>query len=1059
MAHCAGLSRKSAAAVTLIAIITLFGSASPASAATYYLSPTGSSGNTGTQTEPWSLSHANAALVAGDTAILLDGQYSTAIAPARSGTAGNEITYRAANSRMAELIASNPRILVENRHYITIDGIKAHNGRRYAIGIGASHITINDCDFRHFNNGSFESGRFQETGGYITVTNSHIEDGADALHIREGRGHYVAGNTFIKDNHTLLILMGVTNSVVENNSLSNAAQKCMEVFSLRRSMPPNEVISEYNLIQSNLFYSGNNSCIQYGGNSSILRRNVYDSSSVGMRFASYGGTDPGDDPEAWFNAHNRFYNNTMYKCSTGIAFATLNRILPPANPGTYEDNICLNNIITGGTNTSQISIGWDAVATQMKCINNNMRYTKPGQKVFHWTDAYLESPPLPVQMTIAEIEAARPDNYSGNTEYQAKLVDPASDNFNLERTSQCIDAAAPLTQTTSSGNGTVVTVVDALFFTDGYGVIAGDMIRVEDQLAQIVSVNYATNELTVGRSLHWGPDAPVFTDYKGIAPDLGAFEADATPAVAGEHIFYNNSAWDGNDAAANAADDAAIADNKHALRPDDTATFSNYTSYSKGINGIMVDIMASAEPVGLEDFSFKVGNDSNPGSWLPGPEPVSISIREGVGISGSDRVTILWADNAIQNQWLQVTVLVSPQSGLDEPYIFSFGNAIGETGDSATDAQVTPADELEVRGNATALTVSPASIQRATDFNRDKKVGPTDAVITRNNSTDPNTALALVTAPSVAINQAPIANAGNDSSGVTFGDVTLSGSVIDDGYPIPPGEITTTWWADSTPIGATVIINDPSALQTTATFSAVGTYVMRMDATDGDLSHTDTMTVVIEEPVSGVFFEDDFDDGVLDGWTMLGNSDFQIFPLGGEPGFEVRAAIANSRMRANLDTTALSDTVYMSCQIRHTGALGGGVNWKGGWLFFVDDSGEGFAAYFGLEQFGNGGLSIYTTTDDAETSTYTLDSLAAPGPAAGWAYKNIQLVYNRTTDQLDYYYEGTLKGSVTLDPKYRDFTRVLVQLRNEYDGLPGQIDIDNIRIADTPTWPIAMPLN
>ena len=1058
MAHCAGLSRKSAAAVTLIAIITLFGSASPASAATYYLSPTGSSGNPGTQAEPWSLSHANATLVAGDTAILLDGRYSTAIAPARSGTAGNEITYRAANSRQAELIATNPRIYVEDRHYIVIDGIKAVDGYRYAFGNGASHITLNDCEFVDFFKSSFETGRFQNTGGYITVTNCHIEKGNDSLHIREGRGHYIANNTFLDGGHTILILMGVTNSVVENNSIINTltdanGEKCMEVFSLRRSMPPNEVRSNYNLIQDNYFRSNTSSGIQYGGSYSIIRRNIFDSSVSAMNFANYGGTDPGDDPEAFWDEYNRFYNNTIYKCNTAFDCKPLSRTWPLG--GAYGNNIALNNIVSGG-GSSLILVDWDGRPEHLFMFNNAILRNHPDDIVYHWGDGGENH-------SVKTLEAAYPANYADNLTIAAQFVNAPADDFSLEASSECIDAAAPLTQTTSSGNGTVVTVVDALYFADGYGTIAGDMIRVEDQLAQIVSVNYATNELTIDRSLHWGPGAPVFTDYKGIAPDLGAVEADATPAVAGVHIFYNDSAWDGNDAAANAADDAAIADNKRALRPDGTATFSNYTSFSKGINGIMVDMMASAEPVGLEDFSFKVGNDSHPSSWLPAPEPISISIREGAGISGSDRVTILWTDNAIQNQWLQVTVLDSPQSGLDEPYIFSFGNAIGETGNSATDAQVTPADELEVRGNATALTVSPASIQRATDFNRDKKVGPTDAVITRNNRTDPNTALALVTAPSVAINQAPTADAGNDGTGVPLSTVTLSGSVEDDGYPIPPGEVTTTWWADSTPTGATVIIKDPSALQTTATFSTIGTYVMRMDATDGDLSHTDTMTVVIEEPVSGIFFEDDFDDGNLSGWTMLHTStitsSFEIFQWMNEPGYEVRAEVAHSRMQANLDSTSLSDTVFMSCQIRHTGAPGVGSGWKGGWLFFVDDSGEGFAAYFGLEQSGNGGLSIYTTDNDAETESYLPPPLDVPGPAAGWAYKDIQLVYNRLTGQLDYYYEGNLKGSITLDAKYADFTRVIVKLVNPYDGSPGQIDIDNIRIADTPTWPIAMPLN
>lgn len=61
----------------------------------------------------------------------------------------------------------------------------------------------------------------------------------------------------------------------------------------------------------------------------------------------------------------------------------------------------------------------------------------------------------------------------------------------------------------------------------------------------------------------------------------------ATPAtVVGRHVFYNHSAWDSFDAAANAADDMAIAVDKVPLLPGGTGTFANYTSYSKGLNGM-----------------------------------------------------------------------------------------------------------------------------------------------------------------------------------------------------------------------------------------------------------------------------------------------------------------------------------------------------------------------------------------------------------------------------------------------------------------------------------------
>ncbi len=39
-------------------------------------------------------------------------------------------------------------------------------------------------------------------------------------------------------------------------------------------------------------------------------------------------------------------------------------------------------------------------------------------------------------------------------------------------------------------------------------------------------------------------------------------------------------------------------------------------------------------------------------------------------------------------------------------------------------------------------------------------------------------------------------------------------------------------------------------------------------------------------------------------------------------------------------------------------------------------------------------------------------------------------------------------GTVSISSIYRNFTRVVVRLHHEYDGRWGQIDIDDIRIAN-----------
>ncbi len=217
--------------------------------------------------------------------------------------------------------------------------------------------------------------------------------------------------------------------------------------------------------------------------------------------------------------------------------------------------------------------------------------------------------------------------------------------------------------------------------------------------------------------------------------------------ITGRHVFYNNSAFDGYTPDLNVTDGTAIATDKSALLPGQTASFVNYSSFSRGINGIMIDIATLTAAPTVADFEFKVGNSNDPSTWVTAPAPESLSVDEGEGVSGADRVAILWADNAIQNQWLQVTVKANATTGLSVADVFYFGNAIGETGNSATDAEVTPADEIGVRNNPHNIKNSPAAITDAYDFNRDKKVGPTDLIHCRNNGTNSSTALQLITVP------------------------------------------------------------------------------------------------------------------------------------------------------------------------------------------------------------------------------------------------------------------------------------------------------------------------
>jgi len=223
---------------------------------------------------------------------------------------------------------------------------------------------------------------------------------------------------------------------------------------------------------------------------------------------------------------------------------------------------------------------------------------------------------------------------------------------------------------------------------------------------------------------------------------------DPTPAsVLGRHILYLHSP-------VSVLDEDAVAPDKQALLPGETATFANYTSYDLGINGIIVDIAGLADADGLthetigEYLEFRVGSSSAVHEWNTAPSVRTVEVDAGQGADSSDRVTITWVDGTIQNEWLQVIVLANESTGLAEPDVFYFGNAIGEAGNSPDDAKVNATDMLLARNNPRSF-VDPAPIDFPYDYNRDGRVNATDMLLARNNPTSFINDLNLITVPGV----------------------------------------------------------------------------------------------------------------------------------------------------------------------------------------------------------------------------------------------------------------------------------------------------------------------
>jgi len=100
--------------------------------------------------------------------------------------------------------------------------------------------------------------------------------------------------------------------------------------------------------------------------------------------------------------------------------------------------------------------------------------------------------------------------------------------------------------------------------------------------------------------------------------------------------------------------------------------------------------------------------------------------------------------------------------------------------------------------------------------------------------------------PAPGGNQPPAVNAGSDQGITLPANAVLDGTVTDDGLPDPPAEVTVEWSTTSGP--GTVTFGDANAVDTTASFSEGGTYVLKLTADDSALTGSDEVTITVNTP-------------------------------------------------------------------------------------------------------------------------------------------------------------------------------------------------------------------
>jgi parallel beta-helix repeat protein len=449
----------------------------------------------GTSTAYRTISEAASAAQPGDTVHIRAGTYNERLVPPRSGTANAKITYRAhAGEAPALTGTSEPALFLLARTWLVIEGLTVRDVIGWARLEDSSNNTLRNNVFLRATSSGTTGGFKLVRSHYNLIENNSLQDGNDSLVVQEADRNVIQGNTLTKARHSLISVRCGNYNVIRGNTLNNTDQKAMEIYdcegvsdapvkldATRRNLIEGNTFSYTLASSANYYYNG----IQFAGQQGIVRGNYfYDNQGGAINFQVY-------SQEALYNYGNRVYNNTFYnnRCY-GISASS------SSTSSRYQDNRAKNNLLYLNVGcagqSAQTSIG---NTTAVVLESNALLTTSPG------------------------------------------FVNEGANDLRLTSNSPMVDAGAFVTNTVGAGSGSQITVADAGYFFDGYGIAAlqGDLIQLEggSTTARIVAIDYTNNRLTLDQSLSWQDGQGLHLVYGGARPDMGAYETSATRKIPG----------------------------------------------------------------------------------------------------------------------------------------------------------------------------------------------------------------------------------------------------------------------------------------------------------------------------------------------------------------------------------------------------------------------------------------------------------------------------------------------------------------------------------------------
>ena len=276
----------------------------------------------------------------------------------------------------------------------------------------------------------------------------------------------------------------------------------------------------------------------------------------------------------------------------------------------------------------------------------------------------------------------------------------------------------------------------------------------------------------------------------------------------------------------------------------DTHVRSDTPAGSFGTDGNLVidlddDAAAGNQPSqGLVRFEQIFG--AGPLLIPPGATITSASLTLRTGIDASDSSTDATSLHRMLKGWEEVSTWDSMDDGVATDGV----EAAAAADDAVTPDVLGGAVSFDVRATVQVWSNNPASNFGWALLPSGSNGWRPDSSEATDTAARPRLAITY-DAGQPAPNQAPSVNAGPDQT-VTGSTVQLDGTVTDDGQPNPPGAVTTLWSEVSGP--GTVTFANASSVDTTASFSAAGTYVLQLRADDGALASSDDVTISVLSP-------------------------------------------------------------------------------------------------------------------------------------------------------------------------------------------------------------------